>query len=52
MESRVCLVNLADEAESQPRKHKGRGDDRSVQHAEVKLAGLERTSKVEGSSLR
>ena len=49
MESRACLANLADKAESQPRKHKGRGEDRSVQPAEVTRGGLERTSKVEGS---
>lgn len=49
MVSRVCLVNLAEEGESQPRKHKGMGKNQFVQPDEVKLAGLERISKVEGN---
>lgn len=45
METRVCLVNLATKLESQPRKYKGRRENRSAQPAEVKLTGLERNSR-------
>lgn len=52
METRVCLVNLATKLESQPRKYKGRRENRSAQPAEVKLTGLERNSQVEGGNPR
>lgn len=37
-------------SESQLRRYKGRGENRSAQSAEVKLTGLERTSQVQAAA--